>query len=489
MRFSGFTLLMAVTVVLSARIADASVPSQLSIQGRATDSLGSPLASGSHQFMFRIFDDQLAGSQVWPGNEGEPQAVNIDASGVWSVGIGAIDPLTDAVFAGDVRWLEIIVDGTILPRVQLVTGPYAHRVSTIDGSSGGTITTKLTIGPNHNANGAYTFVAGENNDVLVDYATVGGGSYNFVAGKYGTVSGGLFNISFGNYASIGGGKSNGTGDSASTVAGGEGNLASAEYSAIGGGASNVVNATSHHSTIGGGRLNEITGSQESTIAGGADNLISSSLWGSIAGGYGNEIGPNGHGAMIPGGEACKAIGAYSFAGGFAARPAHTGMFVWSDFASGQPFPNPSDPNLFPGPNFFCCRTTGGAFFATGVNASGHITSSSWLPWGSGTWVAYSDKNGKHAFADVDHSEILQKVRDLPITTWSYNAQGDSVRHIGPMAQDFRAAFGLGESERYISPVDEAGVAFAAIQALAQKLDEKDKQIAELMLRVAELEKQ
>ena len=55
-----------------------------------------------------------------------------------------------------------------------------------------------------------------------------------------------------------------------------------------------------------------------------------------------------------------------------------------------------------------------------------------------------------------------------IETWSYKTQSDAIRHIGPTAQDFRAAFGLGESERHISSVDAEGVSLAAVQALNRK---------------------
>ena len=60
---------------------------------------------------------------------------------------------------------------------------------------------------------------------------------------------------------------------------------------------------------------------------------------------------------------------------------------------------------------------------------------------------------------------------LPITTWNFKELHDG-RHIGPMAQDFYAAFGLGRSETTITSVDPDGVALAAIQGLNQKLEEQ-----------------
>jgi hypothetical protein len=75
----------------------------------------------------------------------------------------------------------------------------------------------------------------------------------------------------------------------------------------------------------------------------------------------------------------------------------------------------------------------------------------------------SDRNAKEAFAPVDPPEVLRRVVRLPIETWSY--KGERIRHLGPMAQDFAAAFGLGADDRHIHTLDAAGVALAAIQGL------------------------
>ena len=85
------------------------------------------------------------------------------------------------------------------------------------------------------------------------------------------------------------------------------------------------------------------------------------------------------------------------------------------------------------------------------------------------FVATSDRNAKENFAPVSAQEILEKVAALPITTWNFKAMGDG-RHIGPMAQDFHAAFGLGGSDTTITSVDPDGVALAAIQGLNEKLE-------------------
>lgn len=97
---------------------------------------------------------------------------------------------------------------------------------------------------------------------------------------------------------------------------------------------------------------------------------------------------------------------------------------------------------------------------------------------NGTFSNPSDRNIKDAIEAIDPRDVLEKVVGMPISTWRYQKEDDSIRHLGPMAQDFKAAFGLGEDDRYITSIDADGVSLAAIQGLNQKLEEKDALIAE-----------
>lgn len=90
----------------------------------------------------------------------------------------------------------------------------------------------------------------------------------------------------------------------------------------------------------------------------------------------------------------------------------------------------------------------------------------------------SDRNAKQNFTSVNPREVLAKVAALPITEWSYKTISD-VRHIGPVAQDFYAAFGVGGDDKGISTVDADGVALAAIQGLNEKLGEKEAELLRL----------
>jgi hypothetical protein len=91
----------------------------------------------------------------------------------------------------------------------------------------------------------------------------------------------------------------------------------------------------------------------------------------------------------------------------------------------------------------------------------------------------SDRALKDEVAGVDVDALLAGVVALPIASWSYTADDPAVRHIGPMAQDFAAAFEVGDDDRRIHAVDAAGVALASIQALAARLAASETRIAEL----------
>lgn len=86
---------------------------------------------------------------------------------------------------------------------------------------------------------------------------------------------------------------------------------------------------------------------------------------------------------------------------------------------------------------------------------------------------------------VNGFDVLASVVDLPVSTWRYRWEGDQVRHLGPMAQDWQASFGLGDDDRTICCTDANGVALVAIQALHRELADLRREVAELRGRAAE----
>jgi Chaperone of endosialidase len=143
-------------------------------------------------------------------------------------------------------------------------------------------------------------------------------------------------------------------------------------------------------------------------------------------------------------------------------------------------------------NSFNARATAGFYFVTAVDVSGNITAGVQVPGGGGSWSSLSDRNAKTNFLAVNAREVLEKLAQIPVETWNYKAQAASIRHIGPMAQDFAAAFGVGEDEKHITTVDADGVALAAIQGLNQKVETDNAELraenAELKQRLEKLER-
>lgn len=145
MRRQTIIAIFALGLILAAQTAFASPPKLITVQGKVTDSAGVPLPAGIKSFVFRIFNASSGGTQIWPAAGGEPQDISSDIDGLWSGALGAVSPLTNAVFADSVRWLEVTVNSQVLPRVRLVTGPYAMRVATVDGATGGTVSGAVRV--------------------------------------------------------------------------------------------------------------------------------------------------------------------------------------------------------------------------------------------------------------------------------------------------------------------------------------------------------
>jgi trimeric autotransporter adhesin len=323
-----------------------------------------------------------------------------------------------------------------------------------------------------NTNGSPNVIGGAHGNFVgpgVVGATIGGGGEmpfrtNIVLADFGVIGGGRRNeLQFSAFAA--------------TISGGHDNViqTNADIATISGGGRNTIFTNSIGATISGGELNEIRASSRSSAIGGGvfNDIGESASEATIAGGYRNEILPNGDYAMIPGGDSNTATN-YAFAAGRRAKAIHTGAFVWADPEFGD--------FVSTGTNQFLIRARGGV--GIGLNApqsalhvAGTVTATAFNP--------PSDRNLKENFAPVRPRDVLSKVAALPITRWTF--KGDhTTPHLGPMAQDFHAAFGLGTDDKHIATVDADGVALAAIQGLNQKLEEKDAEIQQLRQSLAEL---
>ena len=307
-------------------------------------------------------------------------------------------------------------------------------------------------GLSNQAEALATVSGGNRNGASGTGSTISGGSKNQASTSHGTVGGGFANRALARYATIAGGGATDTLDATTgnrvlgdygTIGGGGGNRASSDFSTVSGGRENVTEG--ENDTVGGGRENTASGGN-STVAGGRENTATG-LGSSIAGGFGNE-----------------ANGQYSFAVGLRAKVDHDGSFVLAD-ATDQDVSSSAN-------NQFTARASGGVRFFTTSSLSAGVS----LTAGGSSWQTVSDRNAKENIRTIDTRLVLERLAGIPVQTWNYKTQNSAIRHMGPMAQDFSAAFGLGLDDKHINTVDADGVALAAIQGLYTLVKEKDAEI-------------
>jgi hypothetical protein len=331
---------------------------------------------------------------------------------------------------------------------------------------------------------ASTVAGGELSTASALDTTVGGGSRNVAGGDLSTVAGGWHNQATAASSTIGGGADNKAAGGWATIAGGSLNNAYGAYSTVAGGARNSAPSTS--ATVAGGSRNT-AGAGASFVGGGVDNR-STATYASVLGGRSNAAW--GQSASVPGGEYNTASGTSSLAAGRRAKALHNGSFVWADTTPADFTSQRADQ--------FRVRADGGARFD--VNGGGWLeiytsgpqllsTSSGAYLSTSGLWTDVSDRRLKTDFRPVFAREALERVARLPIATWSFLAEAPSVRHMGPVAQDFHAAFGLGPDDRHIASLDAAGVALAAIQGLNELVEIQNARIREQQGEIESLRKE
>ena len=268
---------------------------------------------------------------------------------------------------------------------------------------------------------------------------------NNVYDHYGTIAGGYGNR-------VGSSDSTLTNAPFATISGGRGNDATGEYSFIGGGTGNTTGG--RYGVVAGGATNQAFGAF-SAVAGGSNNCAGGAY--SWAGGDYAQVRPG--------------SGAGTFDCLNVPRTADTdgdeGSFLWAG-EGGSTFRTT-------GPNQFGVRAAAIFFGTTNARTVDipagrfiNTTSGAHLTTG-GTWTNASSRTLKTAFEAIDPMAVLGKVASLPLSTWSYKESVEG-RHLGPMAEDFKQAFGLGGDGKSISTVDADGIALAAIQGLNQKLD-------------------
>jgi len=177
-----------------------------------------------------------------------------------------------------------------------------------------------------------------------------------------------------------------------------------------------------------------------------------------------------------------ASGHYSLAAGTrVSTDGYNGSFILGDSsASGTTESNAA--------NQMTMRFSGGYRLYSNSGLTAGVT----LPAGGGSWTSISDERKKENFKTEDGDMILSKIASISVPSWNYKSQSTSIRHLGPMAQDFFAAFGFGESDTTITSTDIDGINLLAIQALEKRtreLAEKTAEVGTLREKVSSLEQE
>jgi hypothetical protein len=437
----------------------AQVPAIINYQGRVTVG-GTNITTNGAQFKFALVNS--SGTAVYWKNDGtsttnEPSsAVTVAVSqGLYSTLLGDnslsnMAALPSTVFTNPNVNLRVwfSAGGTnpfvrLAPDQRIGASGYALRAAVADTA------TVTNVAGDFQVTGiltAATIIGGESNSATGTLSFIGGGKGNIAGAEYASVAGGFENFSLGQGGFIGGG----SGNTVST---------DATNSLVAGGISNAVGPGTVNAVIGGGSFNFVESGSDVTIAGGSFNKA------------------RGFGATVAGGAYNDAFGDDTFAAGVQAKATNVGSFVWS----GTYLIDTVSTNDFS----FTVRAPGGARFLT-TTATNEPLVGVILTNGATQWASLSDRNSKTNFQPVEPREILSKVTAMPITSWGYKHDPQR-RYIGPMAQDFHAAFGLGSDDKTIGTLDSDGVMYAAIQGLVEELKERDKTIGELKSKLEAVE--
>jgi len=244
------------------------------------------------------------------------------------------------------------------------------------------------------------------------------------------------------------------------------------------------------STVGVGFGSGVTVSGTAGFSAGASNVCSGFACTAI--GYTVRAGGQGSVAL---GYRTTANNDYSVALGYrASNNTHTGTMVMGDESTTDSVRNQAD-------NEFRIRYNGGIRLRVSTAANGNTPGAGGnvgcdLTVAVPSWTCASSRTVKENFRTVDGEDVLARIRAMPITTWNMIGGGREVRHLGPVAEDFYQAFGLGIGETTIGMGDIDGVNLAGVKALEartqqlrQELDARTAEVAQLRGDVAELRAQ
>jgi hypothetical protein len=344
-----------------------------------------------------------------------------------------------------------------------------------------------TTGYNGGDYGSQSIGGGADNRATLNYSTIGGGQGNHAEYQWTTVGGGWKNNAWGMYGFVGGGWKDTARAEGSAVVGGIHNVVSynANSSAIGGGEDNLIESwdltEGTHSVIAGGKSNQVSlYGNHSCIGAGTSNYINDDHC-FIGSGNLNRV--LAHHSVVPTGNAdtIASSAGYSMALGRGVYVSDSfQVHLYDDTYPGFLRLNRDSRN---GTSTYPIHV--GADGATSTGNGAYLT-------GGGTWTNGSSRDFKDNFAALDGTRLLSSIWSMPIESWTY--RNSTERHIGPVAEDFVAAFDVGavrdsdglRDDHYLAASDVAGVALAGVKELVERNRLLEQRVAELEAMVQRL---
>ncbi len=342
-------------------------------------------------------------------------------------------------------------------RMMWYPGKGAFRAGWVDGTQWDDV----TVGVGSTATGSNTTASGIGSTAM-GVSTTASGNTSTALG-FGTIASAVYSTAMG-YGTRASGEGstamgfNTTANGPSSTAMGANTSAGSYSTAVG----NGTTASGSYSTAMG----------RGTTAGGISSTAAgyfTTAFGNYSTAFGNTNVAGGSGSLVAGtssaamgvdaialGVRVNATGTGSVALGSDVTAATTGTFMYGDRSTLNDLTTA-------GSNEFLVRAAGGTvFYSNAAMTTGVVLlsgTSGWQP------VGVSDEHRKTDFRDLDGELVLGKLAAMPVREWRYTTQDAGIRHVGPTAQDFRAAFGLGESDVRIGSVDADGIALAGVKAL------------------------
>lgn len=261
----------------------------------------------------------------------------------------------------------------------------------------------------------------------------------------------------------GGGASNGyehtVGGNYATVSGGDNKTASADWATVVGGNSNTTSGN-----------NAVVGRAGNTASG--PNTV-------VGGGGGNTA--SNKGATVPGGYFGAAENDYPFVWNYRTQyheipnvSGYDGLSSSTAVSSAEGEPT--------GKHTFSVSARNGVRFVTAGDREGRAAEVTYIEGGTAGWSTTSSRTAKTNIDPVDAQRVLDGVTEMEVATWEYegdDGEGKGTRYVGPMAEDFHDVVDVGTGDGSINSINADGLAFAAIQGLAERLAEKDERIDDL----------